>query len=82
MKLFTFWRSMATFRVRIAKNIKSLEAEPISVDLAGAIRRGPSSRTSIRRWRFGLSSSRTGASIRSEADSLRAFDTLNARIGL
>lgn len=33
MKLFTFWRSMATFRVRMAMNIKGLEAEPIYVDL-------------------------------------------------
>jgi maleylacetoacetate isomerase/maleylpyruvate isomerase len=33
MQLFTFWRSMATFRVRIAMNIKGLEADPIYVDL-------------------------------------------------
>jgi maleylacetoacetate isomerase len=33
MQLFTFWRSMAAFRVRIAMNIKGVEVEPVYVDL-------------------------------------------------
>lgn len=34
MKLYTYWRSSAAYRVRIALNIKGLEAEQIPVNLA------------------------------------------------
>ena len=33
MKLYTYWRSLATLRVRIAMNIKGIAVEPIIVDL-------------------------------------------------
>src|SRR5581483_7188544 len=33
LKLYGFWRSMAAYRVRVALNLKSLEAEEVALDL-------------------------------------------------
>ena len=40
MKLYGFWRSLATYRVRVALRLKGIEAEEVSIDILQGVQHG------------------------------------------
>jgi maleylacetoacetate isomerase/maleylpyruvate isomerase len=45
MKLYGFWRSLATYRVRVALRLKGIEAEVVSIDLLKGAQHGADYKT-------------------------------------
>jgi maleylacetoacetate isomerase len=41
MKLYTYWRSTTSYRVRIAMNLKGLDFEPVPIDLVSGAQKAP-----------------------------------------
>ena len=50
MKLYTFWRSQAAFRVRIALNLKGLTRTSLSTSIAATSSSGSTKRRTRRAW--------------------------------
>src|SRR5262245_17115589 len=64
MKLISYWRSQASFRVRIALRLKGLVAETTSLDLLKGDQFDQPTGCSIRRWLYQLCSMATRPFVR------------------